>query len=386
MLPFINSSGNIISVFNNQRFAAAATAVALGACAVIAPQAQGATVGSNDSGSCHIQLNSQEQQEYERVAFASTKFNQNDNWRQAFEVAFPAAGDIAAEFQDAYENGGRESFNDNLMDNLNAWADRISAETGVSHDASFWYFSHLWNSLAVSTEPDIALVKFWDDVHDSLDAGTITASEQDAASEPAFRPVAPLAVLEQERKAQFPELSPEHAAAWTDAFVESEALSDYRKGAAFESVFQQARQECAEGGDAIVLFPTEGANPDAQRAAEKTDQGADVLPSVEQNPLTTEQVEQPERTEHENGTENGTTTTVVRENGKTTVNVSVTSRTKSRTASEPTDRPDNKQEDEPKVDTAAAAGKHISVDSGIIAAIVLALLATIGGAVFSFLG
>ena len=62
------------------------------------------------------------------------------------------------------------------------------------------------------------------------------------------------------------------------------------------------------------------------------------------------------------------------------------SRTKSRTASEPTDRPDNKQEDEPKVDTAAAAGKHISVDSGIIAAIVLALLATIGGAVFSFLG
>ncbi|MGV0375481.1 hypothetical protein ACUY2P_07855 [Corynebacterium hadale] len=373
-------------MFNNQRFAAAATAVALGACAVIAPQAQGATVGSNDSGSCHIQLNSQEQQEYERVAFASTKFNQDDNWRQAFEVAFPAADDIAAEFQDAYENGGRESFNDNLMDNLNAWADRISAETGVSHDASFWYFSHLWNSLAVSTEPDIALVKFWDDVHDSLDAGTITASEQDAASEPAFRPVAPLAVLEQERKAQFPELSPVHAAAWTDAFVESEALSDYRKGAAFESVFQQARQECAEGSDAIVLFPTDGANPDAQRAAEKTDQGADVLPSAEQNPLTTEQTDQPERTEHENGTENGTTTTVVRENGKTTVNVSVTSRTKSHTASEPTDRPDNKQEDEPKVDTAAAAGKHISVDSGIIAAIVLALLAAIGGAAFSFLG
>ncbi|MBL7284663.1 hypothetical protein FPH17_09405 [Corynebacterium godavarianum] len=368
-------------MFNNQRFAAAATAVALGACAVIAPQAQGATVGTNDSGSCHIQLNDQEQQEYERVAFASTKFNQDDNWRQAFEVAFPAAGDIAAEFQDAYENGGRESFNNNLMDNLNAWTDRISAETGVSHDASFWYFSHLWNSLAVSTEPDIALVKFWDDVHDSLDAGTITASERGAASESAFRPVAPLAVLEQERKAQFPELSPEHAAAWTDAFVESEALTEYRKGAAFESVFEQARQECAEGGDAIVLFPTDGPNPDEHRAAEKTDQGADVLPSAEQNPLTTEQVEQTDQPEHENGT----TTTVVRENGKTTVNVSVTSHTKSRSASAPADA-QNKKDDEPKVDKAAAAGKRISIDSGIIAAIVLALLAAIGGAAFSFLG
>lgn len=368
-------------MFNNQKFAAAATAVALGVCAVIAPQAQGATVGANTDGVCQISLNDQEKQEYRRVAHASIHFKTDDTWRDAFETAFPAAADIAAEFKDYYQGPKRQAFNNNLMENLDLWAQRVSEETGVSQDASFWYFSYLWNGLATSSDADLALATYWENVDRALQAGEIAANEE--PNESVFTPVPTLAGLEKDRKAQFPQLASHDAAAWADAFDNSEALQDYRLGAAFETVFAQASLDCAKGGDTFALFPTAGENPDAKRAAartaERTDQGAVVVAPADKDDSTVAPTEERSVTVNEDGS---TTTRIVRTGDNSNVDVTVTTSANSTTVI--TDDSQDKEKQQ------AAAGesqmKTVAMDNGLIAAIVLAVLAALGGVAASFLG
>lgn len=369
-------------MFNNQKFAAAATAVALGVCAVIAPQAQGATVGANTDGVCQISLNDQEKQEYRRVAHASIHFKMDDTWRDAFETAFPAAADIAAEFKDYYQGPKRQAFNNNLMENLELWAQRVSEETGVSQDASFWYFSYLWNGLATSSDADLALATYWENVDRALQAGEIAANEE--PNESVFTPVPTLAGLEKDRKAQFPQLASHDAAAWADAFDNSEALQDYRLGAAFETVFAQASLDCAKGGDTFALFPTAGENPDAKRAAartaERTDQGAVVVaPADQENDSTVAPTEERSVTVNKDGS---TTTRIVRTGDNSNVDVTVTTSANSTTVI--TDDSQDKEKQQAAAD--APQVKTVAMDSGLIAAIVLAVLAALGGVAASFLG
>ena len=383
-------------MFNNRKFAAAATAVALGVCAVSAPQAQGATIGANNDGLCQITLNDQEKDEYERVAFASMQFNMDDNWRNAFEVAFPAAADIAAEFEDYYTGPEREAFNNDLMQNLNDWSSRISQETGVAQDASFWYFSQLWNSLATSSDSDLALVTYWDNVQQAIDSGEIVANEEPGDS--VFAPVPPAAVLEQDRKTQFPELASHDAVAWTDAFENTKELKDYRLGAAFETVFNQASMDCAKGGDTFALFPTVDENPDAKRAAEQVDQGAIVIaPPTEDAEQDADEDATAEEKEHNTFSseerdvtvnEDGSTTTrVVRSGNNSNVNISVTTRSNSRTVTTTQSAPAPKDENTKVVEEVQAAEpKSFTMDSGVIVAIVLAVLAALGGVAASVLG
>lgn len=370
-------------MFNNQKFAAAATATALGACAVIAPQAQGATVGANTDGVCKISLNDQEKQEYRRIAHASTHFKVDDTWRHAFETAFPAAGEIAAEFKDYYQGAERATFNNDLMENLRLWSQRVAAETGVSQDASFWYFSYVWNDLATSSETDLSLATYWGSVDQALQAGEIVANDKPAKS--AFTPIPPLAELEKDRKAQFPELASHDAAAWADAFENSQALQDYRLGAAFETVFEQASLDCAKGGDTFALFPTAGENPDAKRAAERTaertDQGAIVVAPTDKNTYNKGTTTTPAPTEERSVTVNedgSTTTRIVRTGTNTNVDVTVTTRANS--AEVDTNAKKKKQ----------AAGKTqaktVEMNDGVIAVIVLAVLAALGGVAASLLG
>lgn len=368
-------------MFNNQKFAAAATAVALGVCAVIAPQAQGATVGANTDGVCQISLNDQEKQEYRRVAHASIHFKMDDTWRDAFETAFPAAADIAAEFKDYYQGPKRQAFNNNLMENLDLWAQRVSEETGVSQDASFWYFSYLWNGLATSSDADLALATYWENVDRALQAGEIAANEK--PNESVFTPVPTLAGLEKDRKAQFPQLASHDAAAWADAFDNSEALQDYRLGAAFETVFAQASLDCAKGGDTFALFPTAGENPDAKRAAartaERTDQGAVVVAPADKDDSTVAPTEERSVTVNEDGS---TTTRIVRSGYNSNVDVTVTTSPNSTTVI--TDDSQDKEKQQEAAGTSQV--KTVAMDSGLIAAIVLAVLAALGGVAASFLG
>lgn len=370
-------------MFNNQKFAAAATAVALGVCAVIAPQAQGATVGANTDGVCTLSLNDQEKQEYRRIAYASTHFNMDDTWREAFETAFPAAQEISSEFKDYYRGAEREAFNNNLMENLNLWSKRVASETGVSQDASFWYFSYVWNDLATSSDADLSLATYWDSVDQALQAGEIVANEDPAES--VFTPVPPLAELEKDRKEQFPELASHDAAAWADAFENSQALQDYRLGASFETAFEQASLDCAKGGDTFALFPTAGENPDAKRAAERTaertDQGAIVVAPAEEETYNKGGTTTPAPTEERNVTVNedgSTTTRIVRTGTNTSLDVTVTTRANSADV--------DINDKEKKQAAGKSQSKTVEMDNGLIAAIVLAVLATLGGVAASLLG
>ncbi len=329
-------------MFNNRRLQAIAIALSLGACAMVAPSAEGATVGENVSGVCSIRLNAEETKLYEQSKGKAASFDVDKAWKLAFEQAFPAAkvhgeklyNDLKSDF--AYQ----QQFQPDPRPKLAELAKQVAEDSELPESVALDYVTHKWSDAVVAGFENPGRLPEILEYDKYFENGEIPASKQSfRAPEPVFPTIGDRDALIQEKKDQFKGLTDEQAAAWVDQFENQEGVAETRTMAEVEAALNQSKDNCRDGKSGIVLFPTQHSNPDAvSQGAEGTDRNKEQQPTTTpSSPTTTVSVD----------------VQVNPLNGKTTVN------------------------DEPSK-TVDTSDNSAALIGGIVGTIVIAILAVLG--------
>lgn len=345
-------STTLRNMFNNRRLQAIAIALSLGACAVVAPSAEGATIGENVSGVCSIRLNAEETKLYEQSKGKAATFDVDKAWRIAFEDAFPAAkaygdklyNDLKTDFAYARQ------FQPDPRPKLREMAPQVAEDSELPESVALDYITHKWSDAVTPGFENPGRLPAVLEYDKYFENGEIPASKQSfRAPEAVFPTIGDRDSLIEAKKAEFKDLTDEQAAAWVDQFEKQDGLEDTRTMAEVEAALNQSKDNCRDGKTGIVLFPTQHTNPDA------VSQGA---PGTENNGGT------------ERSKEQSTTTTVA--SPSTSVSVTVDPLDGKTTV---TQEPSVSQDPSNTVDTSDNSAALIG---GIVGTIVIAILALIG--------
>lgn len=338
-------------MFNNRRLQGIALALSLGACAMVAPSAEGATVGENVSGVCSIRLNAEETKLYEQSKGKAASFDVDKAWRIAFEDAFPAAkahgeklyNDLKTDFAYAKE------FQPDPRPKLREMATEVAEDSELPESVALDYITHKWSDAVTPGFENPGRLPAILEYDKYFEDGEIPASKQSfRAPEAIFPTIGDRDALIEEKQDQFTDLTDEQAAAWVDQFEKQDGLQDTRTMAEVEAAVNQSKDNCRDGKTGIVLFPTQHTNPDAvSQGAQGTDSAER---SKEQAPSTTTTVSSPNAS---------VSVTVNPMNGNSTV----------------TKEPSVSPEPSKTVDTSDNSAALIG---GIVGTIVIAILAVLG--------
>lgn len=329
-------------MFNNRRLQAIAIALSLGACAMVAPSAEGATIGENVSGVCSIRLNAEETKLYEQSKGKAATFDVDKAWKIAFEDAFPAAKADGDKLYNELKNNFayQQQFQPDPRPKLAELAKQVAEDAELPETVALDYVTHKWSDAVVAGFENPGRLPEILEYDKYFENGEIPASKQSfRAPEPVFPTIGDRDALIQEKKDQFKGLTDEQAAAWVDQFEKQEGVEDTRTMAEVEAALNQSKDNCRDGKTGIVLFPTQHTNPDAvSQGAEGTDRNKEQQPTTTpSSPTTTVSVD----------------VQVNPLNGKTTVN------------------------DEPSK-TVDTSDNSAALIGGIVGTIVIAILAVLG--------
>ena len=344
------------SVLNNRRIAALTCATATAVAALAVPSAGAATVGAPNEGVCSLKVNDAEREYIDtldrNVGLGAS--DERERWSRAFEQTFPGASSIAAEFRDLFTGSYVSVFNSNHEENIERWAQRISAETGADLKASSDYFTEVWGSAASSDHAGFNMSVYWNTLDQALASGTITVPTRDGFEE--FRTVPNREELLAQRAEKFPDMPNDQLAKWVDAYDSLPDVKQARRVAALMVAFEDARKTCALGGG-TALLPTDGPNPDASKV-QKTPT-APVPPAREGN----------SRETVTHTITNGNVSTTVTSDSTSVTNLSVSATVQKANAPQP-----------------ASGGS--SASPGVVIGVIVAFLVALGaaGAAFALMG
>lgn len=271
-------------MFNNRRLQGIAIALSLGACAMVAPSAEGATVGENVSGVCSIRLNAEETKLYEQSKGKAATFDVDKAWRIAFEDAFPAAKEHGEKLSNDLKTNFtfRQEFQPDPRPKLAELAKQVAEDAELPESVALDYITHKWSDAVTPGFENPGRLPEILEYDKYFEKGEIPASKQSfRAPAPVFPTIDDRDALIQQKTDQFKGLSLEQATAWVDQFENQEGLQDTRTMADVEAALNQAKDNCRDGKTGIVLFPTLHTNPDA------VSQGAEGKARSKEQPTTT---------------------------------------------------------------------------------------------------
>ncbi|WP_143109997.1 hypothetical protein [Corynebacterium sp. NML140438] len=277
-------------MFNNRRLQGIAIALSLGACAMVAPSAEGATVGENVSGVCSIRLNAEETKLYEQSKGKAATFDVDKAWRIAFEDAFPAAKGHGEKLSNDLKTNFtfRQEFQPDPRPKLAELAKQVAEDAELPESVALDYITHKWSDAVTPGFENPGRLPEILEYDKYFEKGEIPASKQSfRAPTPVFPTIGDRDALIEAKKTQFKDLSDDQATAWVDQFENQEGLQDTRTMANVEAALNQAKDNCRDGKTGIVLFPTLHTNPDA------VSQGAEGKARNKEQPTTTESSPKP---------------------------------------------------------------------------------------------
>lgn len=255
----MNGCATLNHVLNNRRITALALTAATAAAALSVPSAGATTVGKPKDGVCTFTMNAAEKDFVSSLPRTLSPGPVQDvqHWIDAFETAFPQTQPISQEFLDLFQGSYVEVFNNDLENNIDRWTQRYVA-AGIDEPAAHWYFEQLWNSKAVSGHTGMDMTAFWADVDKAMTSGEIVGL---TGQEPYQK--FELTTNKKVTDAQSA-MSKAQKDKWVAAYKASQGVIDADHVAKFRDGFIDARDTCANGGG-VVLLPTDGANPDADK-------------------------------------------------------------------------------------------------------------------------
>lgn len=260
----MNDCATLNHVLNNRRITALALTAATAAAALSVPSAGATTVGEPKDGVCTFTMNAAEKDFVSSLPRTLSPGPVQDvqHWIDAFETAFPQTQPISQEFLDLFQGSYVEVFNNDLENNIDRWTQRYVA-AGIDEPAARWYFVQLWNSKALSDHTGMDMTAFWADVDKAMSRGEIAGL---TGQEPYQK--FELTTNKKVTDAQSA-MSKAQKDKWVAAYTASQGVIDADRVAKFRDGFIDARDTCANGGG-VVLLPTDGANPDADKVATTT--------------------------------------------------------------------------------------------------------------------
>ncbi|OIR46145.1 hypothetical protein BJP07_01610 [Corynebacterium sp. NML130628] len=257
---------------------------------MVAPSAEGATVGENVSGVCSIRLNAEETKLYEQSKDKAASFDVDKAWRIALEQAFPAAKVHGEKLYNTVKSDPAyaQQFQVNREAKLRELAQQIAEDTELPESAALDYITRKWSDALVSGFENPGRLPVVLEYDKYFEKGEIPASKHSfLAPKPVFPTIGDRDALIQQKVDQFNGLSSEQATAWVDQFEKQEGLQDTRTMADVEAALNQAKDNCRDGKTGIVLFPTLNTNPDA------VSQGAEGKARSKEQPTTTASTPKP---------------------------------------------------------------------------------------------
>lgn len=259
----MDGCATLVSVLNNRRITALALTATTTVAALSVPSARATTVGEPKDGVCTFTMNAAEKDFVSSLPrnLSPTSDQQRESWLQALHDTFPAAGAIADEFQDIFtsSDGFRLSYNSDPVGNAQPYVKRMT-EAGLAQSAADWYMSELWNNLSLG-HPDggMDLYAFWTDADTAIANNTIPEMDSQpkypsSKEQGSVRGLAEALVgMPDDQRKQ-----------WIAAYESAEEVQNARGVSNFRDAFIEAREICANGGG-VVLLPTDGPNPDADK-------------------------------------------------------------------------------------------------------------------------
>ena len=235
-------------------------------------------MGEPSDGVCSLKVNDAERKFIDSLdrSVGIGAADERARWASTFEQLYPTAPDTVAPFLELYTGSYVTYFNSNLEDNIEMWAQRVAESTGADIDSSRAYFTHVWNSLAVSDHQAFDMTTYWGIIDNAVATGEITVPARDGFAEFALIPGREDLIEQQSRN--YPAMPKDQVEAWVDAYEQLPDVQQARRVARLMVAFEETRETCAEGGG-NALLPTDGPNPDAATTTPTT--STFVVPSGE---------------------------------------------------------------------------------------------------------